>query len=320
MQEPMKDQYLFGPEILNAQLAPVLAGEVVSLDDLQLGAGELLALGFVVQDGRVSLPQGLERLDKEKIQAQLSDRALGWLTDLQTLEIVGSTNTLVNDLAASGGLHGVVRLAELQIQGRGRRGRDWISPYGQNLALSVGMNLSGRPDRLGGFSLCVGLAVADCLQTLGVSGVELKWPNDVLVDGRKIAGILVEIHNAGDSTGVVVGIGINFRLSAEVRAGIDQAVVDLDELGGGYSRNQMAAGLISSLVDFIGGFDQTGFAPMQAAFNGLHRFHGEQCALLLADKRLTGRVQGVSTGGELLLEVDGRVQAYGAGEVSLRGI
>lgn len=317
--QPSKDKIL-GPDELSRRLAPLLAGGQVARADLDLDETTLLALGFKVESGRVSVPEGIERLSAGLIQAELSDRARNWLKDLQVLDVVGSTNTLVSGFAGSDGVHGVVRLAELQVQGRGRRGRAWISPFAQNLALSIGIRIPVRPDGLGGFSLCAGLAVADRLQSLGVQGVELKWPNDVLVDGRKIAGILVELHSAGDSTDIVVGIGINFRLSQEARQEIDQPVVDLEELGDDISRNRMAAGIISSMVDFADGFSRTGFDPMRTAFNQLHRFQDQHCTLFLGEERLAGQVRGVTTGGELLLEVEGQIRSFNSGEVSLRGI
>jgi BirA family biotin operon repressor/biotin-[acetyl-CoA-carboxylase] ligase len=180
------------------------------------------------------------------------------------------------------------------------------------------MRLPMPPDELGGLSLCVGLAVADALQSVGVDGAALKWPNDVLVDGRKIAGILVEIHRAGAQTEVIMGIGINFRLAEAARQAIDQPVIDLDELGGGFSRNELAGRLISSLVDFSDGFAVSGFAPMRQAFDRLHWFHDRSCTLLIGEQRIVGRVRGVTDSGELALEIDGQVKTYNAGEVSLR--
>jgi BirA family biotin operon repressor/biotin-[acetyl-CoA-carboxylase] ligase len=140
----------------------------------------------------------------------------------------------------------------------------------------------------------------------------------VLVDGRKIAGILVEIHDAGPETDVVIGTGINFRLPEAVRAQIDQPAIDLEQLGGGFSRNILAARLISSLVDFSQGFLNTGFSPMREAFDRLHWYHDQSCTLLMGEQRIAGHVLGVTESGELVLEVDGQARTFSAGEVSLR--
>ena len=306
------------PEELAARLSPLLAAGQAALIELDLLDTDLRLLGFEVVDGTVRIPDDVERLNEDLIAAALSEHARSWLTDLQVLEVVGSTNTLISELAPASAIHGAVRVAELQVQGRGRRGRSWQSPYGQNLALSLGTRLPLRPAALGGFSLCVGLAVADALQTIGVSDVSLKWPNDVLVRGRKISGILVEVFSAGPATDVVVGIGINFRIPAAARAEIDQPLIDLDELAGTFSRNQLAGALISSLVDFSEGFSETGFAPMRTAFDKLHHYHGQVCTLLLGDEQLKGSVRGVTAAGELELLVAGQRRVFNAGEVSLR--
>ena len=310
------------PDALQEKLEPLLADGQAELSALEVSESDLRVFGFEISDGLVRIPADVERLDAPTILASLSERAKAWLTDLQALEVVGSTNTLLGEMASAnadhGGAQGAVRIAELQVQGRGRRGRSWQSPYGQNLALSLGVRLPLKPEALGGYSLCVGLAVADALQRIGVPDVALKWPNDVLARGRKLAGILVEIFAAGSETDVVVGTGINFRIPAEARREIDQPVIDLDELGGGFSRNELAAALISSLVDFSEGFAETGFAPMRRAFDSLHYFHGQTCTLMLGAQRLVGSVRGVTSAGELELLVDGEIRTFSAGEVSLR--
>jgi len=305
-------------EDLEARLAPLFREGSASLASLTIEGSDLKRLGFDVQGDRVSIPDWLERLSVDRIEAAMSDQASDWIVDLQALDMVGSTNTLISELAAVDGSHGAVRLAELQVQGRGRRGRAWQSPYAQNLALSLGVRLPVTPDALGGFSLCVGLAVADALSSAGVRDVALKWPNDVLVDGRKIAGILVEVHDAGRETDVIIGTGINFRLPEAVRAQIDQPVIDLEQLGGEFSRNEVAGRLISSLVDFSQGFMNTGFSPMRAAFDRLHWYHGQTCTLLLGKNRIIGQVLGITDAGELAMEVDGQERTFSAGEVSLR--
>ncbi len=306
------------PEALQARLMPLLEGGSADLRRLNLAEADLRLLGFEVAGGRASIPSEVERLDAGTINAAMTERARTWVQDLQALEVVGSTNTLLSEQLQKKPVHGVVRLAELQVQGRGRRGRSWQSPYAQNLALSLGVRLPLKPEALGGFSLCIGLAAADALQSAGVPDVALKWPNDVLVRGRKISGILVEVFGAGPETDVIIGIGINFRIPAAARQEIDQPLIDLHEVGSGYSRNALAGALISSLVDFAAGFAETGFAPMRRAFDKLHHYHGQTCTLLLGEDRLQGSVRGVTPEGELEMLVDGQIRSFGAGEVSLR--
>ena len=154
--------------------------------------------------------------------------------------------------------------------------------------------------------------------------MELKWPNDVLIEGRKVCGILVELHAGGRFTEAVIGVGVNVRLPAEARAAIDQPVADLVELSGrsarAISRNRLAAGLLSSMVTFIEGFSRRGFAPMVQSFDAKHRYHGKPCAVLLGGDTVSGKVRGVTEQGELLLEVEGELQRFNSGEVSLRSV
>lgn len=308
------------PTVLAKLLAPLLTRGSASVAELGIPAEKLRELGFEVLADRAHLPPEAELLDEETIRRGLDAKAQHWLVDLAVLPVAGSTNALLNDAATAHSIHGMVRLAELQLEGRGRRGRGWVSPYANNLALSLGARLPQAPEQLGGFSLCVGLAVADRLHTLDVPGVSLKWPNDVLVNDRKIAGILIELHRSGSGSEVVIGVGINFRLPAAVRAAIDQPVTDLEDAGRRLSRNLVAAGLISSLVDYIDVFAAEGFGPMARAFDTLHRYHRQNCTLLLGSETLTGTVVGVSGRGELLLEIDGRIRPFHAGEVSLRPV
>ena len=148
----------------------------------------------------------------------------------------------------------------------------------------------------------------------------LKWPNDVLLGDRKIAGILVELHRSAAGTEAVVGVGVNFHLPEASRSGIDQPAADLRSTGLSISRNEAAACLISSLVDFTAGFAERGFAPMVGAFNAAHRYHDQRCTLHVGHETIRGQVRGVTEQGELQLEVAGRVEAYASGEVSLRPI
>jgi BirA family biotin operon repressor/biotin-[acetyl-CoA-carboxylase] ligase len=303
---------------LGTALAPLIRAGELPLAELALDAGTLIELGFEVAGDRVRVPPDVERLSRSRIETVLGGRARSWLRDLTVLDIVGSTSTLVGEMAAARSVDGVVRLAELQVSGRGRRGRGWLSPYGRNLALSAGIRLPRSPDGLGGFSLAVGLAVAEALDSQGVADLQLKWPNDVLVAGRKIAGILVEIYSGAAGTEVVVGIGINFDLSEAVRRAIDQPVTDLVSLGHEVSRNRLAAALLSSLADAAEGFAGYGFAPLRETFDALHLYHNRECQLLIGTERVQGTVRGVSATGELLLEIGGHLGWLGAGEVSLR--
>jgi BirA family transcriptional regulator, biotin operon repressor / biotin---[acetyl-CoA-carboxylase] ligase len=172
---------------------------------------------------------------------------------------------------------------------------------------------------LGGASLVAGLAVVDALEKLGVPGLALKWPNDVLLGGAKLGGILIEMTTTA-SVGVqlVVGIGLNVALPDGVRANLPQGVADLRSAGGAFSRNVVAGGVVSSVVQFLGHFGDRGFDPFMKAFDARHRFHGQPVALQHGDETSVGRVMGVSGRGGLLLEMADGTREFHGGEVSLR--
>jgi BirA family biotin operon repressor/biotin-[acetyl-CoA-carboxylase] ligase len=303
---------------LEKRLRRLVDAERLPLRELDIPPEMLRQLGFEVVD-EVALVPDVERLDAGRIRAELSARARSWLVALNLFAVTGSTNTLLTDHAATGCVDGIVNMAELQISGRGRRGRRWQSPFGRNLAVSVGVALATQPARLGGFSLAIGLAVLDLLHRHGVTGLRLKWPNDVLLSGKKLAGILVEMVARPAGTELVIGVGLNLDLPHAALADIDQPVADLTHSNFSYSRNALAAGLVSNVLDYALGFAESGFAPMRALFDEHHHYHLQHCRILQGGREMAaGVVRGVTEGGELLLDTDSGLQEISAGEVSLR--
>jgi BirA family transcriptional regulator, biotin operon repressor / biotin---[acetyl-CoA-carboxylase] ligase len=169
--------------------------------------------GLVLQGDQVAPVAPCDPLVAADIRSSMLPAALSWLRDLKVLPVTGSTNLELMHLAQQQSVGGCVWIAEVQLQGRGRRGRTWFSPFGGNLAVSIGFDSLRPMAGLGGASLVVGLAVVDALEQLGIPNLSLKWPNDVLMGGAKLGGILVEMTTAG-SAGVqlVVGVGLNVAL------------------------------------------------------------------------------------------------------------
>lgn len=254
----------------------------------------------------------MEPLDVARILSRLTPSASRWLNDITIHQQIGSTNRALVELAERGSIDGMVCLAETQTAGRGRRGRRWVSPPGASIALSLGRELNRPPAEIGALSLVVGLAVADALADAGVA---LKWPNDLLLEGRKLGGILVELVGGRARSMVVVGVGINVDVAPEA---IDQPIANLAERLESPSRNEVVAGLINAIIDFSAQFEMAGFAPMREAWQRLHHFHGRQVRLLIADREVEGTVAGVEDTGELVLACDGELRRFAAGEVSLR--
>jgi BirA family biotin operon repressor/biotin-[acetyl-CoA-carboxylase] ligase len=277
----------------------------------------LASYGLTAADGRI-LPAGrYDPLVPERIRAALSRRARDWLQELDVNAVIGSTNAELMSRAQRRAVDGSVCMAELQLQGRGRRGRSWSSPFGANLAVSIGMAVARPASSLGGVSLVAGLAVLDALEQLGVTEVALKWPNDMLLAGAKLGGILIEMAQIR-GTELVIGIGLNVTLPEPVRAALPQPVADLSHLVPPLSRSELAGKVVSSVVEFVGEFEGLGFVPFKAAFDSRHYYHGCDCQVLQGDRSICGTVSGVTDDGELILQTLDGPRIFHGGEVSLR--
>ncbi len=217
------------------------------------------------------LPWPIQLLDETVISAAMDARVREQLGGLQVHWELDSTSTELQRRGAAVADLSVV-LAETQSAGRGRRGRAWLSPPGMNIHLSLCKRFDAAVAGLSGLSLALGVMLLRALQRFKISGVGLKWPNDVLAEDGKLAGILVEI--SGDFQGpctAVIGIGLNLRLTDAMRQQAGQPISDLAALCGGQppDRNLVAAALIESLVVGLANFERHGFA----AFDEDYAFH-----------------------------------------------
>jgi BirA family biotin operon repressor/biotin-[acetyl-CoA-carboxylase] ligase len=285
-------------------------------------AGEDLGLDIVAVRGRgYRLPTHLELLDVERILAALSAEAQRRIARLEIHDAIDSTNTRLMREAADGAPSGTLCLAERQTAGRGRLGRTWVSPFGANLYLSLLWRFPFGPAGLAGLSLAAGAAVADALRAAGAGDIALKWPNDVLWQRRKLAGLLLEV--AGEAHGpahVVVGVGVNTHLEPDQGSAIDRPWVDLDQvLGrGAYSRNALAAALAEGLVAAMERFAREGMAPFLADWERYDLYRGEQVEVHWGQQRVCGTHLGLDPQGALRLDTGAGIQTFQAGEVSLR--
>lgn len=251
-----------------------------------------------------------ERLDVAT-RARLAALAVHWRID--------STNTeLQRGAAAAAGIE--VCLAETQTAGRGRRGREWQSPLGGNLYLSLLRRFEAGMAQLSGLSLVAGVAVVDALADCCGVDVGLKWPNDVLAEGRKLAGILVEL--GGEFLGpchAVIGVGINLRLPATTHGRIDQPAIDIASLCREVpSRNALAARLIARLIEALDRFETQGFAAFGEAYARHDLLRGHHVRVLAAGAAHDGIAAGVDERGALIVR-HGRTSAhYDSAEVSVR--
>ncbi len=231
---------------------------------------------------------------------------------------IDSTNTFLLDQPET--VHQHLCIAEHQSGGRGRRNRQWQSPYGRNLAMSLGFGFDKTLNELGGLSSVVGVALVEALRNLGAKNVALKWPNDVLVGDQKLCGILIELRMRGMKSEAVVGIGVNVNLTEHDKAAIDQPVTDLRSLGIQENRSELVIALMGAVHDAIARFAQEGFAGFVERFNELHLYHEQVCRVLSGEESIEGSVVGVAENGALMLKVGSAIEHFHGGEVSLRPI
>jgi BirA family biotin operon repressor/biotin-[acetyl-CoA-carboxylase] ligase len=235
------------------------------------------------------------------------------------IEVVAETGSTNADLMArsSSLQQPVLRIAERQTAGRGRAGRSWRTEGAQVLTFSLAWRFQDVQS-LSGLPLAVGVCVAEVLQTLAIP-VQLKWPNDILRDGKKLAGILIESSPAG-SEGVwaIIGIGLNLLIPEQLEQEIGRAVADAPWLAQ-MDRNQLLASLLNGLSRGMQEFAHAGFAAFQTRWNTLHAYAG--LAVRVLDQGVVqqqGLALGVDGQGRLLLDAGGTQLAVLAGDVSLR--
>jgi BirA family biotin operon repressor/biotin-[acetyl-CoA-carboxylase] ligase len=268
------------------------------------------------------LAQPLDLLSADAIRRELPQFAAGRLRNLDVHEALASTSDAllaVDDLPAS---RFDACLAEFQTAGRGRRGRRWLAPFGSGLCLSVNWTFRDAPAALGALSLAAGVAVLRALASLGIAGAGLKWPNDIVHEGRKLGGILIDLR--GEAAGpayVVVGVGINTRLSAPALAALraeGSEAVDLATLGAVPRRSRVAARLIGELALALEEFDARGFAAFADEWRRADALAGRPVRVLQGRESQEGVARGVDPDGALLLEMGGARRRILSGEVSVR--
>lgn len=259
---------------------------------------------------------GLDLLKLEQIKGDITPLSRALTGNFYFFEEIDSTNSF---LLAHGG-HGDVCFAERQTAGRGRRGREWFSPYGRNIYLSLRWHVDQGVAALEGLSLAVGVLIAETLAQFGVDEVELKWPNDLLHDGRKLGGVLIEV--GGDLTGecvVVVGIGLNVTMGDALSEDrISQPWIDLKRLGFHGSRNKLIAALISELLPAFRSFPNMGFAAYRDRWESRCAFFNNPISVLSPTGSVDGQLLGVDAQGGLRVLVDGNEVVFAGGEISLR--
>jgi BirA family biotin operon repressor/biotin-[acetyl-CoA-carboxylase] ligase len=231
---------------------------------------------------------------------------------------IDSTNAEALRLIDAGQVAPFLVLSERQTAGRGRRGRKWVSPFAQNIYYSLVLRIDGGLRQLEGLSLVVGLAVMQALREAGVRNAGLKWPNDVLVGQKKIAGILLElVGDPADVCHVVLGVGINVNMQKAEEVDQEWTSVQL-ETGSAIDRNYLVARLGQQLQTYLERHRTSGFTAIQPEWEQSHLWQGKRVSLIAGVNQVDGMVLGIDGQGALRLNVDGVEKIYSGGELSLR--
>ncbi|MBK8186817.1 MAG: bifunctional biotin--[acetyl-CoA-carboxylase] ligase/biotin operon repressor BirA [Cellvibrio sp.] len=271
------------------------------------------------------LKNGLHLLDLKKIGGLLTPLAKDNIAALDLFSIINSTNTY---LLNQKNIRGKVCLAELQTEGRGRRGRQWVSPFGRNIYLSIGWSFESGVSAAQGLSLAVGVAIVEVLNQYQINGLYLKWPNDVVIKNsesdeyKKLAGILIELR--GDVSGdcdLIIGVGLNFEM--EIAHGIDQPWISLSQVSEHKlpDRNTVVAELISKIIQLLVGYERHTFAHYRESWGAVNIHMHKRISTLQGKELIEGVCCGVTDEGALILLKDsGETLIVSGGEISIRGL
>ena len=292
----------------------------------QLKGLQLLGVGCDAIPGKgYQIKQKIELLEREAILANLQPEAIDALEELDIFWEIPSTNDfLLNGPAAASGKARAC-IAERQSLGRGRRGRTWQSPLGSGLYLSLAWQFVEMPRDFAALGLVAGVCVTRALAAVGVANVMLKWPNDVLVDEGKLAGILVEVRGEPDGPmRAIIGIGINCHVSHAMRdvvtteGGLRPVGISDLSTAGATSRNALAGVVLEQIIRGIAEFERAGFSSFAEEWQSRDALLGRDVDVRVGNAIVSGTVDGLADDGRLRVTTLSGVQYLAAGEVSLR--
>jgi BirA family biotin operon repressor/biotin-[acetyl-CoA-carboxylase] ligase len=274
-----------------------------------------------------SLPVALELLEPDAILAGLPRELRPVIDDFQVLWVTESTSDFLLQHGRTKPGRARLCLAEYQTGGRGRRGRQWFAAIGSGLCISVGWCFPAAPASLSCLGLAVGVAALRAVRACGVSNAELKWPNDLVAEGKKLAGVLVDVQGeAGGPLQVVAGVGFNYAPDQHAAGAIMAAgglvPVSLSELTGSalVGRNILAAELAAALISVLQQFQRMGFESLVDEWRSVDYLRGKVVKVAAGDKETVGIASGISSDGQLLVNIDGVLKPVLTGDVSIRAV
>lgn len=306
-------------ELLAADLAVTRAAiwkAVEQLRELGVGLDALTNKGY-------RLAAGVSALDARRIDAELSAGVRARLESLDVEWSLESTNTRLLEAIPPAANRAAVVLAEHQWGGRGRRGRSWVAPPGGAICLSLGWQYPDMPADLSALTLVLGLAAVKSLQSLGIQGLRLKWPNDLITAQGKLGGILVEMRaEAGGPVQVVAGFGLNVRLDQAAREAVSATGNTADDIQSRSAttpdRNRIVATLLEHLIPALADFPRAGLTPHLEDWNASDALMGQEVRIENQGEITRGIARGIDAHGALLVETPGEVRRFISGEVTVR--
>jgi len=286
---------------------------------------ELGATLHAVRNRGYRLRSGSDALDSGRITQLLSAATRRHVRAIEAAWAVDSTNSVLLSRPNSPSGVGDVFLAEYQTAGRGRRGRAWLAPPGGSICLSLGWTFREVPQNIGALGLAIGVCALRALRELGVEKATLKWPNDLLLEGRKLGGILIELRaeSAGPAN-VVIGIGLNVSLGAALLEQIGEtgvAAIDLASAGLNHpSRNALAAALIEQMLRGLLAFEKEGLRPFVEEWRAADALRGRQVDVQTLEGVSRGLARGIDLHGALVIETPHGVRRFVSGDVTVRAV
>jgi len=267
------------------------------------------------------LDKPLELLAHSKINEILSEKNKALISTLEIHDTINSTNSYLVERSQNNVPSGFVCFAEHQTAGKGRRGRQWVSPYGSNIYVSILWRFQqGGIAGTAGLSLAIGIAVIRALKQHNINDVGLKWPNDIYSQGKKLGGILIEVSGEADGPcAAVIGLGLNLFLPETQAQGITQAWTDLTKIIGENPliRNKLAGTILDHILSIINGFEMVGIKAYLDEWRSYDCLKGHTATLFIGQQQVEGIVEGIDENGLLLIKrSDGSIQAFASGELS----
>ncbi len=275
---------------------------------------------FAVRGRGYRLSQAIDLLNEPDIRQHLDKKIGDSIKSISILSTTESTNLYLFSNSGQRNNHATVALAEYQHAGKGRRGNNWVSPYASGLCLSMTWHFESTPTSVMALSLATGVAVCSSLSDLGLPKIGLKWPNDIVSEGKKLGGILLESRSeTAGACDVVIGIGLNVNLPDSVFSNMDQPITDLHKLTGqAISRNLLAGSIIGKLWQMLEKFQTAGFASFIEDWRAFDELSGRVGKLIMPNETLSGEIMGIDDNGLLLMNIDGTIRSFSSGELSLR--